>query len=58
MSGLEYEFRAEYLELADTMEEYAADLLGQARDSKEVRKLVCHNKWQSRGILNVVNLKE
>ena len=36
MSGQEYEFRSEYLEVADTVEEYAADLLGQARDSKEV----------------------
>lgn len=42
MSGLEYEFRAEYLELADTMEEYAADLLGQARDSKELNKIMTH----------------
>nr|XP_054760143.1 short transient receptor potential channel 4-like [Lytechinus pictus] len=42
MSGLEYEFRAEYLELADTIEEYAADLLGQARDSKELNKIMTH----------------
>ena len=38
MSDQEYEFRAEYIELSDAVEQYAADMLGQARDSEEVRR--------------------
>ena len=40
MSDQEYEFRAEYIELSDAVEQYAADMLGQARDSEEVRREV------------------
>ena len=33
---MEYEFRAEYTELSESVEQYAADILAQARDSEEV----------------------
>ena len=36
MSDMEYEFRAEYTELSESVEQYAADILAQARDSEEV----------------------
>ncbi|XP_071498896.1 short transient receptor potential channel 1-like [Diadema antillarum] len=50
MSGQEYEFRSEYLELADSVEEYAADLLGQARDSTELNKVMTqgHSKGKKK----------
>ena len=37
MSDQEYEFRNEYIEISESVEQYAADMLGQARDSEEVR---------------------
>ncbi|XP_077977237.1 short transient receptor potential channel 4-like [Glandiceps talaboti] len=42
MSSLEYEFRQEYLDLADQCETYAAELLGQTRDTDELRTVLNH----------------
>ncbi|XP_038065339.1 short transient receptor potential channel 4-like [Patiria miniata] len=43
MSNLEYEFRAEYTELSESVEQYAADILAQARDSDELTSILTHN---------------
>ena len=40
MSDQEYEFRAEYTELSESVEQYAADILAQARDSEEVNNII------------------
>ncbi|XP_070551362.1 short transient receptor potential channel 4-like isoform X1 [Ptychodera flava] len=42
-SSKEYEFREQYLELAEKCEQYAADLLGQTRDSSELQTILSHN---------------
>ncbi len=44
MSDQEYEFRAEYIEISNSTEQYAADMLGQARDSDEVCIKIIHIK--------------
>ncbi|XP_022108366.1 short transient receptor potential channel 5-like [Acanthaster planci] len=43
MSNQEYEFRAEYTELSESVEQYAADILAQARDSDELTSILTHN---------------
>ncbi|XP_033099112.1 transient-receptor-potential-like protein isoform X3 [Anneissia japonica] len=44
LSNQEYEFRAEYNELAEQMEQYAADILGQARSSEESSTVLTHQE--------------
>ncbi|XP_072049791.1 short transient receptor potential channel 4-like isoform X2 [Amphiura filiformis] len=44
MSDQEYEFRAEYIELSEAVEQYAADMLGQARDSEELTTILTHSE--------------
>ncbi|XP_033641216.1 short transient receptor potential channel 5-like isoform X1 [Asterias rubens] len=43
MSDMEYEFRAEYTELSESVEQYAADILAQARDSEELTSILTHD---------------
>ncbi|XP_077977349.1 short transient receptor potential channel 4-like [Glandiceps talaboti] len=42
LSSSEYEFRQEYLELADQCEQFGADLLGQTLDTDELRTILNH----------------
>ncbi|XP_071958042.1 short transient receptor potential channel 4-like [Antedon mediterranea] len=44
LSNQEYEFRVEYNELADQMEKYAADILGEARNSEESTTVLTHQE--------------
>ncbi|XP_070565521.1 short transient receptor potential channel 4-like [Ptychodera flava] len=50
-SSKEYEFREEYLELAAKCGQFSADLLGQTRDSAELKAVLSHDSLMSkRGI--------
>ncbi|XP_070558939.1 short transient receptor potential channel 5-like [Ptychodera flava] len=43
LSERDYEFRQQYLELADQCEKFAADLLGQVRDTREQTIVLTHD---------------
>ncbi|XP_070565526.1 short transient receptor potential channel 4-like [Ptychodera flava] len=47
-SSKEYEFREEYLELAAKCEQFSADLLGQTRDSIELKTVLSHDSQMSK----------
>ncbi|XP_077977129.1 short transient receptor potential channel 4-like [Glandiceps talaboti] len=55
MSSLEYEFRKEYLDLADQCELFAAELIGQTRDTDELRTVLNH---ESKGSTKTVRQKD
>ncbi|XP_070565524.1 short transient receptor potential channel 5-like isoform X2 [Ptychodera flava] len=50
-SSKDYEFREEYLDLAAKCEQFSADLLGQTRDSAELKTVLSHDsKMSKRGV--------
>ncbi|XP_070563650.1 short transient receptor potential channel 4-like [Ptychodera flava] len=54
MSEKEYEFSKEYLQLSEQCEQFAADLLGQTRDTKkELRTILAHDsKWKTEDVVS------
>ncbi|XP_070548230.1 short transient receptor potential channel 4-like isoform X2 [Ptychodera flava] len=50
MSVRDYEFRQEYLKLSEKCEQFAADLLGETRDTKELTTILTHDRASHRDI--------
>nr|XP_006814991.1 PREDICTED: short transient receptor potential channel 5-like [Saccoglossus kowalevskii] len=44
MSTRDYEFRQDYIDLSERCEQFAADLLGQTRDTQELTTILTHGK--------------